>query len=118
MSDEFPRPTQGSPADRPPPTGQPAWWGQIERPGFQRETAEFGGDEDQGVSPRPPTGRARRSSSWFATGGVVVVALLLGVVALGGASPRGIAVTVLVLGVPALLATAAVIAVLKRGGDD
>ncbi|MFN2452025.1 MAG: hypothetical protein ABR541_06715 [Candidatus Dormibacteria bacterium] len=123
MSDEFPRPTQGRTPDRHPDSTPPSWWADLGRPDLPEPSpprrlsdlmrAERSADEAEPVRRQPREWRS------FAVGlAVIVVAVLIGIVALGNASLRGIEVAGLVLGVPALLATGVVLLITRRSDES
>ncbi|GAC1338820.1 MAG: hypothetical protein NVSMB29_05180 [Candidatus Dormibacteria bacterium] len=124
MSDEFPRPTQGRSPDRHPDSTPPTWWGELERrdlpdPSRPRRLSDLMRAERPGPLPEAPVAAAD-SRQWRSFGVgllVIVVAVLIGVVALGSPSLRGIEVAALVLGVPAVLATAVVLVITRRSDE-
>lgn len=124
MSDEFPRPTQGRTPDRHPDSTPPSWWAELGR----RDLPETNRprrltDLTRLERPAPPaepdiTGAESRRWRSFGVGLlVIVVAVLISVVAFGNASVRGVEVAALVLGVPALLATAVVLVITRRSDE-
>jgi hypothetical protein len=124
MSDEL----RSAPGHRPEQRGNhgaPAWWSELER-------SDLPDDDDPAplrhplamrppvrsrpVVRRSPPDRRRRLQTVAAIVLVVLVATMVSWFAIGGGGLRSILVVVLVFGVPALLATAAVTVILRRTG--
>lgn len=124
MSDDFPRPTPGRTPDRHPDSTPPSWWADLERrdlpePGRSRRLSDLMPPARTGPHPESvsSSGEPRQWKSFGVGLAVIVVVLLITVVAFGSTSLRGVEVAALVIGVPALLATAVVLVITRRSDE-
>jgi len=122
MSDESSRPTPGRTPDRYPQSTPPSWWAELERLDLpERNPPRRLGDLMRVErSSLPPVAGHDDATRWrsFGVGLVVIMtAVLIGVVALGDPSLRGIEVAALVLGIPAIVATGIVLLITRHSDE-
>ena len=125
MSDEL-RPAPGHRPEQRRNHGAPAWWSELDRsdlpdddgppaPEWPAAARPPRGGTRQVVRRPPPDGHTRlQNMAVIAL--VVVLATMVSWFAIGGGSLRSGLVVLLVLGVPALLAVAAVTVIVRRTG--
>jgi hypothetical protein len=124
MSDEL----RSAPGHRPEQRGNhgaPAWWSELDRsdlpdgdssPPSDLPTVTRPPARSRQVVRRPPVESRTRAQNVAVIALVIVVATMVSWIAIGGGSLRSMVVVLLVFGVPAVLALAAVTVVLRRTG--
>lgn len=123
MSDEL-RSTPGPRHEQRRNRGAPSWWSELERIDLPED--DRSSDRLHPIIPRPAPrrpgpaprsgGRAAGLRTAAVLGLVVLVAVLVGWIGMGGGSLRSVVLVLAVFGVPALLAVVTATVIVRRAG--